>query len=82
MNGWQSCAAAAIVACTAACVAIGGGAGSAAAQTGKAAAPSKPEGEMRFALYVTVPPAWLDPAEATPASRRRTGCCTRCTTPW
>ena len=22
---------------------------------------------MRFALYVTVPPAWLDPAEATPS---------------
>src|SRR5262245_32294310 len=33
------------------------GAGSAAAQT-------KPEGEMRFALYVTLAPAWLDPGEA------------------
>ena len=27
------------------------------------AAQSKPEGEMRWALYVTVAPAWLDPAE-------------------
>src|SRR5213595_1471838 len=36
-----------------------GGAGIATAQT-------KPEGEMRFALYVTVPPAWLDPGEAAP----------------
>jgi len=24
---------------------------------------AKPEGEMRWALYVTVPPAWLDPGE-------------------
>ena len=30
---------------------------------GSAAAQSKPEGEMRWAFYVTVPPAWLDPAE-------------------
>ncbi|MBI1737245.1 MAG: ABC transporter substrate-binding protein [Candidatus Rokubacteria bacterium] len=28
-----------------------------------APAQSKPEGEMRFALYVTVPPVWFDPAE-------------------
>lgn len=28
-----------------------------------AAAQSKPEGEMRFAMYVTVSPAWLDPGE-------------------
>ena len=34
--------------------------------TGPAAAQTKPEGEMRFALYVTVPPAWLDPGEAAP----------------
>src|SRR5499425_1061176 len=26
-------------------------------------AQQKPEGEMRWALYVTVPPAWLDPGE-------------------
>jgi peptide/nickel transport system substrate-binding protein len=57
MNGWRSFAAAAIVACAA----IVGGAGSAPAL-------SKPEGEMRFALYVTVPPAWLDPGEAAPSN--------------
>src|SRR5436190_23973487 len=28
------------------------------------AAETKPEGEMRFALYVTLAPAWLDPGEA------------------
>jgi peptide/nickel transport system substrate-binding protein len=28
-----------------------------------AQAQAKPEGEMRWALYVTVPPAWLDPGE-------------------
>src|SRR5262245_30168539 len=27
------------------------------------AAQTKPEGEMRWALYVTVPPLWFDPAE-------------------
>ena len=63
MNRWQSFAAAAIMACTAIAV----GAGSAAAQTGAPAARTKPEGEMRFALYVTVPPAWLDPGEASPS---------------
>jgi peptide/nickel transport system substrate-binding protein len=31
-----------------------------------AAAQVKPEGEMRFALYVTLAPAWLDPGEAPP----------------
>src|SRR5205809_1490901 len=31
-----------------------------------ASAQTKPVGEMRFALYVTVPPAWLDPGEAAP----------------
>ena len=30
---------------------------------GSAEAQAKPEGEMRWALYVTVPPAWLDPGE-------------------
>src|SRR5574341_872238 len=30
---------------------------------GSAGAQSKPEGEMRWAFYVTVLPAWLDPAE-------------------
>jgi peptide/nickel transport system substrate-binding protein len=30
-----------------------------------ASAQSKPEGEMRWAMYVTFPPAWLDPGEVT-----------------
>ena len=30
---------------------------------GPATAQSKPEGEMRWALYVTVSPSWFDPAE-------------------
>ena len=34
-----------------------------AASQPKPAAQVKPEGEMRWALYVTVPPAWLDPGE-------------------
>src|SRR5687768_18593427 len=29
-------------------------------------AQTKPEGEMRFAVYVTLAPAWLDPGEAQP----------------
>ena len=28
------------------------------------AAAYKPEGEMRWALYVTISPAWLDPARS------------------
>ena len=39
-------------------------AGPAAAQTG---APGKPDGEMRWALYVTLAPAWFDPGEVTAA---------------
>jgi peptide/nickel transport system substrate-binding protein len=31
----------------------------------KSAAPVKPEGEMRWALYVTLAPAWFDPGELT-----------------
>jgi ABC-type transport system substrate-binding protein len=30
-----------------------------------AAAQAKPEGEMRFAFYVTLAPAWFDPGEVT-----------------
>src|SRR5512134_2485886 len=30
---------------------------------GSAAAQAKPEGEIRFAMYVTLAPAWFDPAE-------------------
>src|SRR5438093_8100727 len=29
----------------------------------ESAAPYKPEGEMRFALYVTISPAWFDPGQ-------------------
>src|SRR5436190_3354495 len=52
MNRWKKLALAAILTWAMAL----GGPGSAAAQT-------KPEGEMRFALYVTLAPAWLDPGE-------------------
>src|SRR3954462_153705 len=31
-----------------------------------AVAQTKPEGEMKFALYVTIAPAWFDPGEAQP----------------
>ena len=31
---------------------------------GPAPAQTKPEGEMRFALYVTLAPAWFDPGES------------------
>src|SRR5919109_2712821 len=33
------------------------------AAAGVARAQSKPEGELRFAVYVTLAPAWFDPAE-------------------
>ncbi len=35
-----------------------------AALAGPAAAQTKPEGEMRWALYVTLAPAWFDPGES------------------
>src|SRR6266496_1685233 len=53
MNRWRKLASAAILAWA---MALGG--------PGPAAAQTKPEGEMRFALYVTVTPALLDPGEA------------------
>src|SRR3954453_11460686 len=31
----------------------------------QATEPAKPAGEMNYALYVTIPPAWMDPGEAT-----------------
>jgi len=34
------------------------------ASLGMAEAQTKPEGEMRWALYVTLAPAWLDPGES------------------
>ena len=35
---------------------------------GSAAEQAKPEGEMRFAVYVTIAPAWLDPGETGPGN--------------
>ncbi|HXD95556.1 MAG TPA: ABC transporter substrate-binding protein [Candidatus Acidoferrum sp.] len=43
---------------------IAGVVGDAGAQSRPASAP-KPEGEMRYALYVTLAPAWFDPGEIT-----------------
>ena len=70
---WRHKLALAVILCFAA--SIGDAAFPAAAQT-------KPEGEMRFALYVTLAPAWLDPGESSPAISRRSGCCTHCMTLW
>ncbi len=53
MNRWQKLASVTILASA---MALGG--------PGFAAAQTKPDGEMRFALYVTVTPALLDPGEA------------------
>ena len=39
------------------CLALAGGVGK------EAAAQPKPEGEMRWALYVTLSPMWFDPGE-------------------
>src|SRR5258706_100717 len=55
MNRWQRLALAVALSWA---VALGG--------PEPAAAQTKPDGEMRFALYVTLAPAWLDPAEAAP----------------
>jgi peptide/nickel transport system substrate-binding protein len=52
MRRWRKLASAAILSWT---IALGG--------SGSASAQAKPEGEMRFALYVTVAPSWLDPGE-------------------
>src|SRR5713226_5128408 len=52
MKRWQKFASGVILA---AVLAVG--------SPGSAAAQTKPEGEMRFALYVTLAPAWLDPGE-------------------
>src|SRR5262249_24500879 len=38
------------------------------ALNGSASAQTNPEGEMRFALYVTIAPAWLDPGETGPGN--------------
>ena len=57
IKGWQELASAVILGCAA----IVGGPRSPAAQT-------KPEGEIRFAVYVTIAPAWLDPGETAPGN--------------
>src|SRR5690348_11613100 len=38
------------------------------AGTEPGSAQTKPEGEMRFAVYVTIAPAWLDPGETGPGN--------------
>jgi peptide/nickel transport system substrate-binding protein len=43
---------------------IGAWLGLAGSASGAGAPPYKPEGEMRWALYVTLAPAWFDPGEA------------------
>ena len=53
MKRWCMLAAAAILGWAATCV-----------SPGVAEAQTKPEGEMRWALYVTLAPAWLDPGES------------------
>src|SRR5437660_11076253 len=45
------------LACVLVCALLGAG------RVEPAASQPKPEGEMRWALYVTVPPLWFDPAE-------------------
>ena len=54
MRGWWKSAAAAMLALAM----LTAGPATAAEQT-------KPEGEMKWALYVTIAPAWMDPGEAT-----------------
>src|SRR6185295_10966406 len=66
MTWWQKLASAGILVCAMGLSGPWGGPGTAAAQTKPA--PTPPEGEMRFALYVTILPAWLDPGEAGPGN--------------
>ncbi len=44
-----------------ACVPLGGGLFGSTAGLSNAASVDKPEGEMRWALYVTIAPLWFDP---------------------
>ena len=62
MNRWQNLVWASIVTWA---VALG--------SPGSPTAQTKPEGEMRFALYVTMAPAWLDPGEAAPGTSSEEG---------
>ena len=55
MNAWRTLVRGMVLSCL---IAVAG--------PGFVAAQTKPEGEMRFALYVTLAPAWLDPGEAPP----------------
>src|SRR5712671_7658904 len=57
MSIWQKLVLAAILSVA---MSIGG--------VGPASAQIKPEGEMRFAVYVTIAPAWLDPGETGPGN--------------
>src|SRR3954447_11177025 len=57
MKGWRRLAGAAMLGVAA----LFGGPGLSSAQ-------GKPEGEIKFAVYVTIPPAWLDPGETSPGN--------------
>ncbi|MGD9617607.1 MAG: ABC transporter substrate-binding protein [Alphaproteobacteria bacterium] len=57
IKGWQTLASAVILGLAV----LFGGPGLSVAQT-------KPEGEIRFAAYVTIPPVWLDPSETNPGN--------------
>lgn len=57
MNLWRKVAAATALSCA---IAVGLPVG--------AAAQAKPEGDMRYAVYVTISPAWFDPGEAVPGT--------------
>jgi peptide/nickel transport system substrate-binding protein len=57
MNGKQTAALRRVMVATLTCAVLAGGLGQ------PAAAQTKPEGEMRWALYVTLSPQWFDPGE-------------------
>src|SRR5262249_56135846 len=71
MNRTLTCAPgrALVIAAASLCLLLGGGLLEDAAaqprstQARPEASPTKPEGEMRWAIYVTLSPNWLDPAE-------------------
>ncbi len=56
MNIWRKIAAAALLSCA---VTVG---------PGGTAAQAEPKGEIRYAVYVTISPAWLDPGETVPGT--------------
>jgi ABC-type transport system substrate-binding protein len=57
MNGTRTAALHRVIVATAMCILLGGG------LFRPAAAQPRPEGEMRWALYVTLSPQWFDPGE-------------------